>query len=198
MNQIQEDATAVASLRELIATTIRQATCEVFATMVGLEVEGQPEYMGGAGFGATDGLLAFVGLAGSHIGTGTVSCSAGLACRVSSQFLMTELEAVDSEVLDAVGEITNMILGNVKSNLENDLGQLCLSVPTVVYGKNFEARALQNGACVVVPFVCGEERFEVSLGLRPQPTRPGSFPLEERLVLESSRGQALRTAGQRQ
>jgi len=183
----QEHATGAVGLRALIADAIRQSTGEVFSTMVGLEVEGGKEYTGGAGFGATDGLLAFIGLAGSFMGTGTVSCNARLACRISSQFLMTELEAVDSEVLDAVGEITNMILGNVKSALENELGPLCLSVPTVVYGKNFEARALQNGECVVVPFASGEDRFEVSLGLRRPMLRANDFPIEERFVLASAR-----------
>lgn len=175
-----------ASLRELIADTIRHATAEVFSTMIGLKVEGGTEFGGGAGFGATDGVLAFIGLAGSYMGTGTVSCKAALACRISSEFLMTGLESVNGEVLDAVGEITNMILGNVKSSLENDLGPLCLSVPTVVYGKNFEARALQSGESVVVPFTCGEDRFEVSLGLR-RPMARGDFPIEERFVLESGR-----------
>ncbi len=192
MIETNTNPTAAASLGNLIAGAIRNATTEVFGTMIGLEVAGGPEHAAGQGIAGGGGVVAFIGLAGTWIGTGTVSCTAEAACRMSAQFLMAELDSVNGDVLDAVGEITNMILGNVKSMLENDLGPLCLSVPTVVYGKNFEARAFHGGESVVVPFKMGEDHFEVSLGLRRQMQRAvtgkgAGFPIEERFLLESAR-----------
>ena len=55
---------------------------------------------------------------------------------------MTESPAVNEEVLDAVGELTNMIIGNVKTVAEAIVGPLNLSVPTVIYGRNFTSRSL--------------------------------------------------------
>ena len=46
-----------------------------------------------------------------------------LACRICSQMLMTESSAVNEEVLDAVAELTNMIIGSVKTDLESISGR---------------------------------------------------------------------------
>ena len=48
------------------------------------------------------------------------------------------------EVLDAVGELTNMIIGTVKNGLEEHLGPMQLSVPTVVYGKNIRTHLMKS------------------------------------------------------
>ena len=65
-----------------------------------------------------DGVVCLIGMAGEWTGTGTISCSAEFACRIASQMLMAEYAVVDAEVLDAVAEVANMILGNVKTSLE--------------------------------------------------------------------------------
>ncbi len=54
--------------------------------------------------------------------------------------LMTEAPSVNEDVLDAVAELTNMIIGNVKTELEAQVGPLGLSIPTVVYGRNFQTK----------------------------------------------------------
>ncbi|MFB3826861.1 MAG: chemotaxis protein CheX [Bryobacteraceae bacterium] len=190
MIETNGSSAAPAVLEDLIAGAIRKATNEVFTTMMGLEVSAGPERKGGLGITAGRDVMAFIGLAGSWIGTGTVCCNAAAACRMSTRFLMSELDSVNGDVLDAVGEITNMILGNVKSMLENHLGQLCLSVPTVVYGKNFEARAFNGSESISVPFQIGEDHFEVSLALRRHMRRAGlrnGFPIEEQFLLASAR-----------
>ena len=68
-------------------------------------------------------------MAGEWTGTGTISCSAEFACRIASQMLMAEYAVVDADVLDAVAEIANMILGNVKTALEKSLGPMGMSIP---------------------------------------------------------------------
>jgi chemotaxis protein CheX len=49
--------------------------------------------------------------------------------------------AVDEDVLDAVAELTNMIVGNIKNILEEKLGTMAISIPTVVYGRNFKFKS---------------------------------------------------------
>jgi chemotaxis protein CheX len=51
---------------------------------------------------------------------------------------MTEASSVDEDVLDAVAEITNMIIGSVKTDLEGELGPLGLSIPTVGIRTEFQ------------------------------------------------------------
>ena len=74
--------------------------------------------------GPTSGVVSLIGLAGSWIGTGSISCSAASACRFSSQFIMTEFDSVNEDVLDAMAELTNMIIGGFKTEVEDELGAM--------------------------------------------------------------------------
>jgi chemotaxis protein CheX len=80
---------------------------------------------------------------------------------------MQPYEAIDEEVLDAIGEVTNMVLGNVKTALEEELGPMGLSIPTVIYGRNFSTRSVAKSKWTVVPFSCEGERVEVHFCLAP-------------------------------
>jgi chemotaxis protein CheX len=117
---------------------------------------------------ANEGLLSFIGLAGPLAGTGSLACSAALACYLCSQLLMTEANSVNEEVLDAIAELTNMILGNVKTDLENEIGVIGLSIPTVIFGKNFKAKTAVNAEWHVVRFQIGDEVLQVRLCLTPR------------------------------
>jgi chemotaxis protein CheX len=146
---------------------IRQATQDVFSTMLGIELEVGDAYVDDAAPAPAEGVLALVGLAGAWAGSGTVGCSASLARHVSGQLLMQDFQHVDEEVLDAMGEVCNMILGNVKTLLEEELGPMGLSIPTVIYGRNFTTRSVAKSQWSVVPFRCAGETLEVHLCLVP-------------------------------
>jgi chemotaxis protein CheX len=61
-----------------------------------------------------------------------------------------------------------MILGNVKTSLEERIGPMGLSIPTVIYGRNFSSRTVGKQEWTVVPFDCYGERLEVQLCLAEQ------------------------------
>ncbi len=162
--------------QDVLVRAIGDATTEVFSTMLGLSAEAGASYHEENPPGPAEGVVSLIGLAGPWAGTGSVSCSGPFACRLSSQLLMSEFSAVDSEVLDAVAELTNMIVGNVKTVLEVDLGPMGLSIPTVVFGKNFITRSGGNGRWTVVPFHCEGERVEVRICLAPNRKDHASHP----------------------
>jgi chemotaxis protein CheX len=114
---------------------------------------------------ANDGVMSLIGLAGPWTGAGSISCSPTLACRICSQLLMTESTSVNEDVLDAVAELTNMIIGSVKTDLEQHLGPLGLSIPTVVFGRNFRTRTTGNAAWIVVRLHWDDECLLVKLCL---------------------------------
>lgn len=87
---------------------------------------------------------------------------------------MTPFESVNEEVLDAVGEITNMIIGNVKTALEERVGPMGLSTPTVIYGRNFQTRSARVSEWTVVPFECAEETLWVQLCIGPNQDNRGT------------------------
>ena len=149
------------------AERICAATEEVFTTMLSLEtVAGEP-YLETAASPSSEGVVALIGLAGDWVGTASLSCSAPFACRIASQMLMMDAPSVDGDVLDAVAEVANMIIGNVKTGLELDLGPMGMSIPTIIFGKNFSARSAGSEEWLTVPFTCEAERVEVKFCLTP-------------------------------
>ena len=156
---------------EQIVPLVRQAAHEVFGTMLGIELEDKDPSVGEGGLGSGEGVLALIGLAGSWAGSGTFSCSADMAQKLSGQMLMMEFSAVDADVLDAIGEITNMVLGNVKTSLEEVLGPMGLSIPTVIYGRNFTTRSVGTNNWTIVPFGCLGEQVAVHVCLAPSNDR---------------------------
>jgi chemotaxis protein CheX len=144
---------------------LHEATAEVFSTMLGLEVICGEPYTETNARGQSDGIIAVIGLAGDWIGTASLCCSAAMGCRMSSHMLAAEFAEIDEEVLDAVAEIANMIVGGFKTRVESHLGPLGLSIPTVIYGLSFSARSAGKERWVVVPFSCGDETLNVKVCL---------------------------------
>jgi chemotaxis protein CheX len=151
----------------LIVESIAQSTVQVFSTMLDAQVapgeirieHGSPD--------SNDGVVSFIGIAGAWAGTGSLTCSPTMACRVCAQMLMTEQSAVNEDVLDAVAELTNMIIGGVKNDLEAQFGPLGLSIPTVVFGRNFRTKGAGATEWIVAPFSWDEEHLLVKLCLAP-------------------------------
>jgi chemotaxis protein CheX len=159
------------NLHSMIAQSLIRSTSDVFSTMLGTElpagevtVEGTVE---GAMSEPNDGVVSFIGIAGSWAGTGSVSCSAAMACRICAAMLMTEAPSVNEDVLDAVAEITNMIVGSVKTDLEAELGPLGLSIPTVVFGRNFKTRSAAAADWIHVRFLWDSEPLRIKMCLAP-------------------------------
>jgi chemotaxis protein CheX len=152
--------------QEFIIESVKNSVAQVFATMLGVdlgpgEVTSNSQDKGG-------GVVSLIGLAGAWAGTGSVTCSAQMACRICSLMLITEATSVDEDVLDAVAEITNMIIGNVKTDLENRLGPLGLSIPTVIFGRNFRTKSAGAVDWTAVQFDWGGEPLVVKFCLAPQ------------------------------
>jgi chemotaxis protein CheX len=153
--------------QEKLVAMVRTASKEVFGTMLGIELEDCDAFEEVTAPGPSDGVLAFIGLAGQWAGSGTFSCPANIACGIAGALLMAEYPGVDDDVLDAIGEVTNMVHGNVKTALEEELGPMGLSIPTVIYGKNFTTRTGAKNRWTVVPFKCLGGEISIHICLAP-------------------------------
>jgi chemotaxis protein CheX len=162
--QINEKETIT---QDELVEAVKNATHEVFSTMLNLELVAGGVFVEKQEKTPTSGVVSLIGLAGPWVGTGSLACTAGLACKIASAFLMAEYPAICEDVLDSVAEVTNMIIGNVKTMLENRLGGMGLSTPTVIYGRNFQTRSSKNREWTVVPFDCGGERLCVQVCIVP-------------------------------
>ena len=158
---------------EEIAAIIGTTTENVFATMLGLEVQAGPVDAQSKLTQEDGKVVCLVSFTGQWNGSGSISCSALLACAISGKLLMSEYEAVNDEVLDAMGEMANMIIGNFKDEAAAALGALSLGTPTVIYGNNFQTRNWNGQSWIAVPFCCEGERFEVKICLVPSQDKAG-------------------------
>lgn len=91
-----------------------------------------------------------IGLSGKCRGMVMVSMGSETAMGAAGAMLGARPVDLDGEVLDAIGEITNMIAGAAKTQLEKY--QLSIGLPTVVCGKVQAIRFPQDSSPIVIPF----------------------------------------------
>jgi chemotaxis protein CheX len=155
------------NLHGTISESLVRSAKDVFSTMLGGELSGGEVTVEATNSEPTDGVVSLIGIAGSWAGTGSLSCSPAVACRICAAMLLTEAKAVDEDVLDAVAELTNMIIGSVKTDLERELGPLGLSIPTVVFGRNFKTRSAGTAEWIHVRLLWGEDPLRIKMCLAP-------------------------------
>jgi chemotaxis protein CheX len=166
-----------------IEQAISTAAREVFATMLNLPLVAGPSMMRNRIEPETfHGVVALVGVAGSWTGTGHISCSPQFAQKVAGALLMTEYDSVNEDVLDAVAEVANMIIGNVKTVFEERLGPLALTVPTVIFGRNYQTRSAGVKDWVLVRLHSGDETMDVNFCLMPSRVQHHVAPRPEMMT----------------
>jgi chemotaxis protein CheX len=122
---------------------LESATHEVFEIMLGCPVK----TAGPAQHQLIGGLTAIVGLAGSLCGVVTVGCAQQTAARIA-QWMLGEMADSEGQMVDALGEMCNMIAGNFKNKLTGTDERCMLSVPSVISGSEYRFHALVDGSSI--------------------------------------------------
>jgi CheY-specific phosphatase CheX len=122
------------------------------------------------------GILSEFTLSGAIRGRASVCYSITLARWIAAQMLQCDEHCPEQDVLDAAGEVANMIVGNVKNKLENYVGTIQISTPAVEKLDRLE-QATRNPAASAVTFRCRESVFAVAIAFReaselPDKTKP--------------------------
>jgi chemotaxis protein CheX len=110
-------------------------------------------------------ISGIIGLSGKAVGTVVLSLSEEVALRAASHMLMSENTEFNSEVIDAVGELTNMVAGAAKSELEEY--QLSVSLPNVITGRDHEVRFPSDVTPICVPFTTEWGDLALEIGFSP-------------------------------
>ena len=140
-----------------VLRVVQSTTIDVFSTMLGMTVNLKNVSVETKNTKTNEGLMAVLGMAGAVSGSGSFCLSEALACRAASRFLMTDYTEVNDEVLDAVSELCNMIVGGLKTTLEEQFGPMGLSMPTVISGKDYVTRSSSMGERINVYFEYEDE-----------------------------------------
>jgi chemotaxis protein CheX len=135
-----------------------------FQTMLDCKVvRGQPALK--ESFSPKFEVSGVIGLSGKAVGTVVLSFSKDVALQAASHMLMTEHDNLDADVVDAVGELTNMVAGAAKSQLEEY--QLSVSLPNVITGLDHEVRFPSDVTPICVPFSSKWGPLALEVGFSP-------------------------------
>jgi len=145
------------------ANVVYDSAREVFESMVFMPIEKPGE----AARDLDDvTLLATITFRGHLEGCFHLRCGRSGAAAVAANMLcMDSTEALsDDDVSDAIGEIANMIMGSVKTRIQDKIPNLEISIPSVVEGRQIRNRPGEGMARVAVDVSIGHEhRAELSL-----------------------------------
>ena len=83
-------------------------------------------------------VTGFIGLSGNCTGFMSVSMPERVATFAISKMSMEEFKTITAQVIDGVGEITNIIAGGLKTKLFNTPWSVShITVPSVILGENY-------------------------------------------------------------
>jgi chemotaxis protein CheX len=134
-----------------IGQEIVEATKDVFSTMVMMELEDGPPVFGKDGDIASN-ISSMLGLGGDIRGILAIHCPADIAKGITGAFLGMEIEELNDDVKDAIGEITNMVAGNLKIVFAKTGSDIKLAIPTTVIGESYHMSGIFGATRVAVPF----------------------------------------------
>jgi len=106
-------------------------------------------------------MSACIQITGAWRGAVALSCDETMAAEAAGvMFALEPTDASKCDMQDAMGELVNMIGGNVKALLP----ETChLSLPSVVEGANYSVRVPGSRLVTRVPLRCGQHALSVSL-----------------------------------
>ncbi len=139
-----------------------RSLANTFSTMLGCEVERGDLQMRSEQVTPYP-ISGVIGLSGKAVGTVVINLSEEVAVKAASAMLMMEINEINDDVVDAVGELANMVAGAAKTELEEY--ELSVSLPNVITGRNHDIHFPSNSTPITVPFDSpwGPLRLEVGL-----------------------------------
>lgn len=147
-----------------IVPEIVDAVAELFTDMIMMDICQVGEPLAAPGI-IKDSITGMVGLAGTHKGMLAVHISRELALAITTSFLGIEVDEIDEDVQDAIGEVANMLGGSMKSLLSDKGEDIQLSLPTTIYGEEYSFVSQAEVGAVVIPMRAQSGTLMVQLEL---------------------------------
>lgn len=138
------------------------ATVNVIKTMAFLDVKPGKPFLKKDNIGSGD-VSGIIGITGETEGSLSVTFTEACILAIVSNMFGEPMEAINEEVEDAVGEITNMISGDARRTLDDAGINLKAAIPSVVSGKGHHVRHITNSAVVAIPFETPSGPFTVEV-----------------------------------
>ena len=140
------------------------ATLNVLETMAFTKAEAEKPYLKKNDVAQGD-VSGVIGFTGATNGTVAVTFDEGCILKIVTNMFGEEMTEINNEITDAVGEITNMISGQARKELEEIGKKFHGAIPTVVTGKNHKLETMTKGPKVAIPFKTEAGSFTIEVCL---------------------------------
>ena len=138
------------------------AALDVFRVMLDCDMKRGTPYLKGT-VQPDHEISGVIGLTGKAIGTVVLSLGREAAITATGVMLGEKPTEINADVIDAVGELTNMIAGNAKAALERL--EMSISLPNVIVGRNHSVEFPSGVTPIGLPLECEWGPISLSVGL---------------------------------
>jgi chemotaxis protein CheX len=138
------------------------ATVNVLETMAFVTVTAGKPYLKKDSLARGD-VTGVIGLTGVANGTISVTFHEPCILRIVSNMFGEEMTVLNHEIADAVGELTNMISGQARKELEETGRIFKAAIPSVVTGKSHSISHYAKGPTIAIPFETEGGNFTIEV-----------------------------------
>jgi chemotaxis protein CheX len=152
---------------KLTVDLLVESTREVFEKMIlrniilGTPIEGDA-------LRPKSNVVATVSFAGSDSGVVAFYSTVGAACEIAGSMLGMAPEEVNGDMPDAIGEVANMIAGNLRTRMTDAGHPWAISIPTVTIGSDFYTKYVSDVRRILCPFRMDDHEVFVELIISSQ------------------------------
>lgn len=141
---------------------ITESAEEIFSTMIFMDLAAQEPLVEGKQVMGCH-ISAMIGLTGDLSAMMGIHCPEEVGLAIAGAMLGMELEEIDADVKDAMGEIANMVAGGVKERFSPENVNLELAIPTAISGKSYSISSPKSSNKIVIPFSVEQGQFFIEI-----------------------------------
>lgn len=162
-------AVAAGVKKEELVEYIAHAVKNIFTTMIWMDDITEDSVLDEPFTRFSYSISGIVGLGGAYSGMVGVHIPNDFAKEATAAMLGMEADEIENEsdIHDAIGEIANMLAGEMKMLLSSQGKDIRLSTPTIIGGEEYSIEVISNSGAIVVPFNRKEKRFLATVQLEP-------------------------------
>jgi len=154
------------ALDDQLAKDITAAVCKAMRETFGVEVKSGPYEIGDGMVSLVGDVSGVIGMVQAELeGTLTLCLTFETVRDILPQVIGKSVSITHEMATDAVGEITNMIFGQIKASLGGRGYALKLGIPCVVTGRGHFVSQFHRGKYMIVPFDLDGQLFQVYVAL---------------------------------
>jgi chemotaxis protein CheX len=140
-----------------------RAIKNVFSTMLKIEVNVQKPSLKVDGQSSAD-VSGVIGFTGDATGCVVLSFSKEVACKAASTFAGMAITLDSPDLVDAIGELANMVAGNAKKDFEG--AHISISLPSVIIGHDHIVGQSRMTPRLLIPCKCSLGEFYVEVAMK--------------------------------